>query len=190
MPTLNTMLRAAPVAMVALALLAGCDRPKTRQRDTGPPGPIGAPAAPVPATPSVAGSAQAAPAPPTWAQAYLGQVLSTAIPTQSTTCVGNTDDVELRYRGATPGVKVEGWGWDNATRKPVQHVLLVDDHSGEVVGAGQTGKPRPDVVRARPEVTSPTTGWEATTTATGGGIYAYGLVAGGKAVCRLGHLGL
>lgn len=187
MPNLKPLLRAAPVALAALVLVAGCDRAKTRA-GAGPAGPLTNGTAPT--VPTLPTSTEPLPPTPDWAQAYMGKTLKDALPTESTDCVGNTDDVDLHYAGATTGVRIEGWGWDKAAKTPVEHILLVDDKSGQVVGAGQTGKARPDVPKARPEVTSPTTGWEATTSKTAGGLYAYGLMGGGKAVCRLGHINL
>jgi hypothetical protein len=187
MSILKPTLRVAPVALATLVLVAGCDRPKPRPGAAAP-GPAGAPAQP--AAPPTPTTTEAPPPVPAWAEAYMGRPLNDVLPTQSTECVGNTDNVNLRYQGATPGTRVEGWGWDRTANKPVEHVLLIDDHTGVVIGAGQSGKPRPDVVRARPEVTSPTTGWEAVTPKTTGGLYAFGLLADGKSVCRLGHIAL
>ena len=187
MSILKPTLRAAPVALAALVLLAGCDRPKPAGGGAAAPQ-AAAPAAPAaPATPT---TAEAPPPAPAWAQAYMGHPLNDVFPTQSTECVGNTDNVNLRYQGASPGTRVEGWGWDRTARKPIEHVLLIDDHTGVVVGAGQSGKARPDVPKARPEVTSPDTGWEAVTPKTSGGLYAFGLMADGKSACRLGHINL
>ena len=180
--------RPALVALALVTLVAGCNKPKPRdQGDRG--GPIGAPGAtaPAPAPPRVATTTDPLPAPPKWAEAYIGKPLKDVFPNNSGTCVGNTDVVNLRYQGATPGVRVEGWGWDPTAQKAVQHVLLVED-GGKIVGAAETGKPRPDVAAARKDITSPTTGWEGTTSDTAGGIYGYGITGDGKTACRLGHL--
>ena len=194
MPVSSPALRALPVAIAAIALLAGCDRPKPHG-PAGPAGPLNGAAAPAaapaaPAPPPVATSTDPLPATPGWAQADMGKTLKDVFPGESADCLGNTDAVNLRYQGATPGVRIEGWGWDRAGKKAVQHVLLVDDKTGAIVGAGETGKPRPDVTRARPEVASPTTGWQATTARTTGGLYAFGIVGDGKTTCRLGHINL
>lgn len=185
-------LRAATSAVALIALTAACDRAKPRKGSDLPPGPMrvgatGAPAAP--AKPQTPTTSDPLPAPPQWAQAYIGKPMKAVFPNAEGGCVGNTDVVNLRYQGASPGVRIEGWGWEPAAKKPVEHVLLVDD-AGKVVGAGETGVARPDVVAARRDITSRTTGWQATTASTSGGIYGYGLLADGKTACRLGHINL
>jgi hypothetical protein len=49
---------------------------------------------------------------------------------------------------------------------------------------------RPDVVAARREVASPTSGWRGVTANTSGKISAYGVVTPGKVGCPLGEIGL
>jgi hypothetical protein len=158
------------VALLSLLALAACDKPKDRTKT---------------ATPT---AAEPLPAPPAWAGAYMGKGLRDLFPGDGE-CVGNTDAVEKRYAGASPGTAVVGWGWDVRAKAPVQRVVLVDKDF-KVVGAGETGVARPDVPQARPDITSPTTGWRAVTTAVSGGIDAYGLTDGARSVCRLGHLDL
>lgn len=193
MPRPNPVVRVLPVALATLVLVAGCDRAKPRA-GAGPSGPLpngaDAPAPTAPTVPTPPTSTEPLPPVPDWAQSYMGKTLTSLVPAQSTDCVGNTDDVDMHYAGATTGVRIEGWGWDKTAKAPVAHILLVDDKSGEVVGAGQTGKARPDVNKARPEVTSPTTGWEAITSQTTDGVYAWGVMSKGKAVCKLGHINL
>lgn len=181
---------------VAFLALAACDKPKSRNpNDQG--GPLGATGAT--SNPGAEATA-AAPAKPTtttdplpnlpkWSADYVGKPLKDLFADQAAPCIGNTDLIGMRYNGPfSTGVRVEGWGWDTNGRKPVARVLLVDD-AGKVVGAGETGLPRPDVAAARKEITSPTTGWQAYTAQAAGGVYAFGLV-GEKAVCRLGHINL
>jgi hypothetical protein len=180
--------RAAPVLIVLAALVAGCDNPKER-----PPKPAavandGLPAG-APAAPGATTSQEPLPPPPEWAAGYIGKTLAEVFPDQNGRCIGNTDLVNLRYGGASPGLRVEGWGWEPTAKAPVERVLLVDE-GGKVVGAGQTGKPRPDVTAARKDITSPTTGWQAVTSKTTGGVDAFGVMPNGKQVCRLGHLSL
>jgi len=182
--------RTALVALALVTLVAGCNKPRPRGQQQGGPLAAGgtAPApAPAPARPTT--TTDPLPAQPKWAEALIGKPLKDVFAAQSAACVGNTDLVNLRYTGASPGVRVEGWGWDPAAAKPVQHVLLMED-GGLIVGAGETGLPRPDVAAARKEITSPTTGWQAITAKTSGGLYAFGVSADGKSVCRLGHITL
>jgi hypothetical protein len=190
-------LRLAPVIIAVLALSA-CDKPKPRNpNDQG--GPLGAsgattvggaPGAPVAAAPAAKPTTTADPLPdlPKWAKSLMGQKLSDAFPVQVATCLGNTDLVGMRYQGAAaPGTRVEGWGWDPAAKAAVARVILVGDN-GQIVGAGETGLPRPDVAAARKDITSPTTGWQAYTPQGGGGLYGFGILGDGKTVCRLGHI--
>jgi len=185
----------------ALLALAGCDKPKSRNPNDqgGPLGVSGATSNPGAAQPAAAG-APAAPAKPTattdplpdlpkWAADDLGKPLKDLFADNTADCVGNTDLVAMRYQGPfSPGARIEGWGWDAKAKKPVARILLTDD-AGKIVGAGETGLPRPDVATARKEITSPTTGWQAVTAQTAGGLYAWGLT-GAKTACRLGHINL
>ena len=181
--------RLAATALCLLAL-AACDKPKSRaSNDQG--GPLGASGETTVAGPAAPAAAPAPPPKPTtttdplpdlpkWAKSLMGQKLADAYPNQTAGCLGNTDLVGMRYQGAAaPGTRVEGWGWDPAIKAPVARVLLVGDN-GQIVGAGETGLPRPDVAAARKDITSPTTGWQAFTPQGGGGLYAYGLTADGK----------
>jgi len=181
----------------ALLALAACDKPKPRdQADAG--GPLGATGAasnpgaqagPA-ATPADAkATTDALPALPKWSAAYMGKTFKDLFADQTASCIGNTDDVAMRYKGAdSSGVRIEGWGWNIPDKTAVAHILIVTD-DGKIVGAGETGLPRPDVTAARKDITSPTTGWQAYTAQTAGGVYAFGLL-GEKAACRLGHINL
>ena len=166
------------LAAAATLTLAGCDKPKDRT----PPPAAGA------AAPAAAPAAKVAtgplPALPAWSQAMLGKGLTTLFPAEMKPCVGNTDTVEQRY---ADGVKIIGWGWDPATKAPIARVVLVDG-TGMVAGAGETGVARPDVTAAKPEITDPATGWAAYTSRTSGPVEGYGILDGGKSLCRLGHL--
>lgn len=185
------VVRLAPAALVLVALVSACDKPKIRPAK--PPAVANADLPTGGAAPATAVAAQTSqdslPPPPEWAAGYLGKTLAEAFPDQSGQCIGNTDDVDLHYRGATPGLRVEGWGWIPAAKAPVERVVLVDE-GGVIVGAGESGKARPDVPAARKEITSQNTGWQAATAKISGGVNAYGLMPGGKQVCRLGHLTL
>lgn len=185
-----SLTRIAPAALALVALLSACDKPKTRAAKPAEVANAGLPAGAPPATAAGGHTSQdSLPAPPEWAAGYMGKTLAEVFPDQNGDCVGNTDDVNLYYRGQTQGVSVEGWGWAPAAKAPVERVLLVDE-SGKIVGAGESGKPRPDVPAARKEITSPNTGWQAATAKSSGGVYAFGVMPDGKRVCRLGHLNL
>lgn len=171
-----------PLARLSLALplaaalaLAGCDKPKDRSPVI-PPAPGAAPAAPP--------AAEALPALPAWSKDMVGKAKAELFPGAPKPCVGNTDNIEKKY---PDGVKIVGWGWDPATKEAVQRVILVDI-AGLVAGAGETGLPRPDVNKVKPEIKSPNTGWAAYTTRTNGPVDTFGIIDGGKSLCILGHL--
>jgi hypothetical protein len=190
MAAFASVARLAPAVLALAAFVSACDKPKPRPAKPAEVANAGLPAGAAPAGQAGPQSTQdPLPGPPEWAAGYMGKTFAELFPDQNGQCIGNTDDVNLYYRGATQGLRVEGWGWSPAAKAPVARVLLVDD-GGKVVGAGETGKPRPDVVAARKDITSPTTGWQAVTAKTTGGVYAFGLMPDGKQVCRLGHLNL
>jgi hypothetical protein len=159
------------LAAVAALALSACDEPKPRR----PP-----PAAHL-------GVADPTPPAPDWARDLLGRPLAEAFPDPSGHCLGNTDAVAARYAGVPPGVKIVGWGWDTAARAVVRRVILVDI-DGRIAGAGESGFPRPDVAAAVPQVTTLDSGWAAHVARTKGPLDAYGVIDGGQALCRLGHL--
>ena len=169
-------MRVTNVLLVAAGLLAlaACDRPKVRK----PPPP-----------PEHAASAARPPMPPLpeWSKELIGKPLASLFAGEFPACVGNTDNVEARYGGDAPGVEIVGWAWDPAIKAPIARVLLVDV-TGLIAGAGETGLPRRDVNAAKPEITSPTTGWAAYTSRTAGPVDAYGVVGDGKSLCRMGRL--
>lgn len=165
------------LTVTALSLaLAACDKPKDRTPKPGDtaatPAPTAVVSAPLPATPA-------------WAAPYMGKTVAELFP-QAGQCVGNTDNVNAKLTG---GAEIVGWGWDSAAKKPVAQVVLTDQE-GRVIGFGETGVGRPDVPAAKPEVTSPTTGWKGYTSRTEGWLDAYGVTNGGKGQCKLGHLDL
>ncbi|MGA0605755.1 hypothetical protein ACO2Q0_07115 [Phenylobacterium sp. VNQ135] len=153
----------------ALVLVAGCDKAKDRSEQA-------APAAAAPAAPP-------RPPQPAWATDYLGKGLGQLFP-KTGDCVGNTEAVEARY---ADGVAVIGWGWDNAAKKAVARIVLVDS-AMRVVGAGETGMSRPDVPAAQPQITDPNTGWRAIATTPAGALDAYGITDDGQGACKLGHI--
>lgn len=170
-----------------LGLLCACDRPRWARHDPGSQ-PTAADMPPAPGKAPPLASPQSAPAVEAWAAGFLGKPIRGSF-TKEGACLGNLDLLSLRYAGPAPGSQVIGWGWDLAARRAVERVLLADE-AGLVVGAGSGGSPRPDVPRVIPAVTSKTTGWQATTSKVSGRVIAFGLVAGGTAVCALGQIEL
>lgn len=164
------------LALCAVAALASCDKAKDRTPKSDQPGAVA----------DAHHTADPAPAAPAWAAELIGKPMRASFPNDGT-CVGNTDVVEMHYAGQPAGTKIVGWGWDEAAKAPVAKVVLVDKDM-TVIGAGETGLERPDVVRARPNITSNTTGWSAVTSLTKGALDSYGLLADGKSVCKLGHI--
>jgi len=187
---------AAVIVTATLAALAGCDKPKARAPASSEGLPPIAGSQPSPAAqpawrpPPAKASTAPLPAEPDWAGALLGKSVKTAFPKSGAgDCVGNTDLVDFRYVGATPGVMIEGWAWDRVARQPVAHIILVDK-DGQIVGGGETGTPRPDVTASQKTVTSPRTGWKAVTPVTTGVLQAFGVVGDGRTTCTLGQIDL
>jgi hypothetical protein len=167
-------------AALALAALGGCDKAKDRKA---------APPVSMPyASKVLAGPRDGPPMPPlpAWTRDLVGKPLASLFPGEPPLCVGNTDNVQQAYGGASPGVQIVGWGWDPAAKAPIPRILLVGP-DGLVAGGGEPGIVRPDVNAAKPEITSPATGWAAYTARVTGPVDAYGVI-GGKTLCRLGRV--
>lgn len=126
------------------------------------------------------------PDPPVWAAPLIGQTLHSAFPGLGS-CEGNTDNVLVRYIGPPSGVKIVGWGWDTNARRGFRRIVAADD-AGLIVGAGEGELPRPDVMRARPNIDALNTGWQVTVRRDSGSVEAYGVMNDGRSVCRLGRL--
>ena len=127
------------------------------------------------------------PAPPAWAAGLIAHPMDAFGDVGP--CIGNTDGVEIGYVGSSRGVQVAGWGWDPVRKSPIGRVVLMSP-DGLIAGAGEGGTRRPDVPRARPEITSESAGWEAATPRVAGILYAYGVLDDGKSICRLGFIEL
>jgi hypothetical protein len=132
--------------------------------------------------------AQALPPPPAWAADLVGKGLQTVFPNLAD-CLGNTDGVKARYTLGAGGSRVAGWGWDAKAKAPIGRVVLID-RNALIRGAGEGGYRRKDVPKALPDVTSEATGWQADTALSSGPLDAYGVLADGKTICRLGHVDL
>jgi hypothetical protein len=133
-------------------------------------------------------TAEDMPPPPAWAAELIGKPLRVVFPGLGE-CIGNTDSVKARYGGGLGGSKIAGWGWDPARKAPVARVVLAD-RDFRIYGAGESGVRRRDVPRAVPAITSETTGWEALTPLNAGPLDAWGVLADGKTICKLGHIDL
>lgn len=166
--------------VLAIATLSGCDKPKWQDKPASAAPAVGAPKARV-----VPVDAGGTPAAPVWVQPLVGKSLRAVYP-KTGICNGNTDIVQKTYAGAPAGVQIHGWGYDTAVKTRVARVVLVDK-SMKIVGGGESGVARPDVLRALPEVTDPNTGWNADLPRSAGPLDAYGVTAD-DAVCVLGHI--
>jgi hypothetical protein len=118
-----------------------------------------------------------------WATALLGRKATEAVPGASI-CIGNFDGVRQAKDGV--GRAAFGWAWDPTAGAPVSRILLVNA-SGQIVAAGDGGRVREDVPKARRDVASRLTGWVVRTGDLAGPFEAFGIVAGGSALCPLGR---
>jgi hypothetical protein len=153
--------------LTALLVLSGCGQPSASNSS----------AAGANNTASNAAASAATPQ-PTWATALVGKKLADAFPTKGG-CSGWVDGVQ-------PDGALAGWAWDSVARRGVGRILLVDPQ-GDIVGGGDGGKPRPDVVKANASITDPNTGWSAPAPQVTGPIDVYGLTSDNTASCLVGH---
>jgi hypothetical protein len=123
---------------------------------------------------------------PGWAGAFLGKPVHEFFPKLGN-CVGNTDLVIQKFAGNPPGSQIIGWGWDSASARPLQRVVLVDA-SQRIVGAGEGGSERPDVPARRPEITTSKVGWQALVGLSSGTVEVYGVTSEPQTLCRLGSI--
>ena len=141
---------------------------------------------PPPVEKKIPTSADSVPAPPAWAAGLIGKTLAEAYPGEGA-CMGNTDSVILTYQGATPGAKVLGWGWDPVAKHRIDRVVLLDGER-RIVSAGEGGVARPDVAKAKADVTDRNTGWSADVPKVTGIFDSYGVLADGVSTCVLGRI--
>jgi hypothetical protein len=127
------------------------------------------------------------PAYPAWANGLIGQNMGHVL-TGHGVCVGAWDVVTAKHLGARPGDEAEGWGWDVAAKAPIQHILFVNGDNF-IVGAGDGGRPRPDVSKAREDVTASNVGWHGVIGVTRGKLLAVG-VTRKNASCNVGAFDL
>ena len=134
---------------------------------------------------AIEGVDAAAPPIPEWALPYMGKLIRQQVPTIGR-CQGNSEFVTRRFIGVPTGVEMVGWGWDLDGKRRVDRVLVVDTDA-RIVGAGEGGRPRPDVPRVNPGF-GPDTGWVVIAHRATGPLDVYGLTAGGRESCSLGRL--
>jgi len=123
-----------------------------------------------------------------WSTPFIGKPFLKKYPKMSK-CYGNLDRAFARFGGNRPGSALEGWGYDEAAQKPVDHILIVDSNA-LVVGSGLGGVERDDVPVYRHDIQSKVTGWIGFTSVVSGSIDAWGLTAEPGSICRLGHIDL
>ena len=172
------------LAVAVLAGLGGCARPDW----TDPEKSKGSRAVPAPVVrKAVPRLDTPAPPWPKWVAPLLGKPIRAVYPREAV-CIGNTDGIGWMYAGQPSRVVLLGWSWDAVAKAPAPRIVLTDS-SGLIVGGGRTGVTRPDVIAAKPGVvTTAVTGWQALSPVLTGGVSAFGVVEGGRAVCPLGGL--
>ena len=190
--TMRSLNRFAILASAALALVA-CSQPKWASHEAG--GAQDSQATTQPATQanapndadgtSVPTSSDPLPPYPAWATPLLGKPLTKAFP-KSFECIGNIDQVLMKYKGTPSGTVVFGWGYDLGANEPIDRIVLSVD--GKISGAGTGGYERDDVPVQNTRVSSKKTGWRAATTLSAGGVDAWGVARAGASICPLGHL--
>lgn len=167
------------LALAAVLAATGCSRPDWTDPETSK----GARALPPPKAKNRPTDPGGAPAPPAWVVPLMGKLLRDAFPKDGV-CVGNTDGVAMVFQGEPKGARLVGWAWEYATAAPAPRVVLVDAQD-RIVGGGDSGRPRADVPKVLPAVTSDRTGWEATAAMATGAVRAFGVVENGQATCPL-----
>lgn len=169
------------LTLAAVANVAACARPDWTDPETSK----GSRDVPPTAAARVVPTVDTPPPPsPRWVAPLLGKPLRAVFPREGV-CIGNTDGVSQRYAGQPARAMLVGWAWEVAARAPAPRIVLVDS-GGLIVGGGRTGVARPDVMAAKPAVTSEATGWQALSPVLTGSVGAYGVIEGGRAVCPLG----
>jgi outer membrane protein OmpA-like peptidoglycan-associated protein len=123
------------------------------------------------------------PAYPAWSAPFIGRPLRAVFP-KTTQCLGYVDGVMLEYAGIRPGVKLYGWGYDEAAQAPIWRVIFTDAR-GTIVGAGEGGFERDDVPAKLAKVNSAVTGWQGYAAATTSPVAVWGIAGPAQSVCPL-----
>ena len=166
------------VAAAILLLVAGCSPPQWASKKEAE-----APAEAATVQPASGKAPEGVPA-PDWAANLYGKTATETFPGKGV-CVGNLDGVRPANDGI--GRSVFGWAWDSAAKTSVSRLVLVNS-LGQVVAAGDGGRVREDVPRARPDIPDPKTGWVVRIGDLVGPFDAYGVLSDGTSLCRLGRL--
>ena len=166
-------------AALALALLSGCKETVASTPEAAAPAaaPVAA-TAPGPTLPSL-------PQLPDWVTPYKGAAAKDLFSLLSgeSQCLGW---FERRGDVYADGAQYEGWGWNVGSRAPYARVLVTDQF-GVVVGGGESGITRADVVQAVPAIKDPKVGFTVLAQAPPGPMIAYGLDETAKTACELGR---
>jgi hypothetical protein len=93
-----------------------------------------------------------------WASWYGRPIADYRTPAAAGACIGYLGAVTPVISYAAPAFRARGWAFDLRRGEPVARLVLVDDQ-GRVVGYAIGGRPRPDVEKVMPNVTSRTTGF-------------------------------
>lgn len=117
--------------------------------------------------------------------ATVGRPLERRIVPSAGVCHGFLDVLEPASGG--DGVwRALGWGWDDKARRSFSRVVVTDS-TGQVLGIGMSGLPRPDVPKVARDVRDPYAGWLVRLRpGAGDEAVAYGVTRDGTA-CELGR---
>ena len=101
-------------------------------------------------------------------------------------CWGFIDE-GVPVEGSPHVFTIFGWAWQKAGARPPDKILLAFP-DGAVAQTAEQGIPRPDVLKASPEITNPNTGWQARVQA-GSGVHlrAYAILGDNKTACPLSN---
>jgi hypothetical protein len=166
------------LAAAVVMLAAGCSPPQWAAKREAE-----APAEAAPVQPATGKAPVGVPA-PEWAADLYGKTATEVFPGKGV-CFGNLDGARTARDGI--GRAVFGWAWDSAAKASVKRLILVNG-LGQVVAAGDGGRVREDVPKARPDVPDPRTGWVVRVGDLTGPFEAYGVLPDGVSLCLLGRL--
>lgn len=122
---------------------------------------------------------------PIWVAPYVGKAAKDVFELTSgeANCLGWLDGRTEVFDG---GSRYSGWGWNVKAGAPFQHVVVTNQFA-VIVGGGESGIERKDVVEALPAVTQLNTGFSALVLAPPTAMIAYGLDETAKTACELGR---
>lgn len=114
----------------------------------------------------------------------VGQRLDDIIEMPLTDCEGEVTSVSALPAGETQ-LTAFGWAWDSESASTPTWILLVDPKTRTVAGLGRSGFPRPHVPRHFDHIQDGNTGWYGHAIGDRKMLLAFGLLADGRAACRL-----